>query len=43
MEGVVSTLKMIEPNTWGVDIVNNQKFCAHGVGTIHVNCLGNGS
>jgi hypothetical protein len=29
-----SSLKMIEPNTWGVDLVNNQKLCAHGVGTI---------
>ncbi len=36
-----SSLKMIEPNTWGVDLVNNQKFWAHGVGTIHVNHLVN--
>ncbi len=34
-----SSLEMIEPNTWGVDLANNQKFWAHRVGTIHVNHL----
>jgi hypothetical protein len=29
-----SSLKMIEPNTWGVELVNNQKLWAHGVGAI---------
>jgi hypothetical protein len=38
-----SSLRMIEPNTWGVDLANNQKFWVHGVGNIRVNCLVNGS
>jgi len=29
-----SSLKMIEPNTWVIDFVNNKKLWAHGVGTI---------
>jgi hypothetical protein len=37
-----SSLKMIEPNTWGVDLANNQKLWAHGVGIIHVNYLVSG-
>jgi len=38
-----SSLKMIEPNTWGIDLVKNQKLWADDVGTIHVNCLVKGS
>lgn len=34
---------MNKPNTWGVYLADNQKFGPHGVGTVHVNCLVNGS
>jgi hypothetical protein len=37
-----SSLKMIEPNTWAIDLANNQKLWAHGVGIIHVNYLASG-